>query len=131
MLLIPIAFNTCDGLGEEDVHAEPAEIAISGIELIIDCPFREGKVIFKFPERRFSRFPLIITFPIFDFISSKSKFHNFKIFLDSSIINLFAIEQAFPNPTISGVGIVPGLIFISWFPPYIIGFILLKQLFFI
>ena len=37
-LSMPIFNKTCEGFGEDEVHAEPDEIEILGNELIIDCP---------------------------------------------------------------------------------------------
>ena len=58
--LSPILLNTWDGLGEDEVQAEPEEIAILGNVVIIDCPFKEGKLRLMFPGILFSRSPFII-----------------------------------------------------------------------
>ena len=82
-LLNPRAIRTCEGFGEDEVHAEPDEIAIFDIDVTIDCPFNIGKLRFKFPAILFLISPLTIVFGYLFKIFSNSRFLNFKIFFDS------------------------------------------------
>ena len=121
-LLIPSSFKTYEGDGLEDVQADPLEIAIWGIELIIDMPLKNGNERLIFPG-------ILFLFEPFNFVSGYSDktvlislSHSCLILLLSESILFNAISHALPNPTINGAGNVPDLKLFSCSPPTIMGF---------